>query len=581
VSFPIKKFLSYYKPYRRLLIADLACASLLSGVSVALPLCSQYVTRNVLAGATANILVNLSLTAALMLLLVLVHTLCNTFVDYRGHVMGSLIERDLRDELFAHYQRLSFSFHDHRQTGQLMTHITTDLTAVSEFYHHGPEDLLIGLLKLIGVSTVLVRIHAALGFVTLPFLPIMAVYAFHFNRKMNAALRTSRARIGDINAQVEDTLAGIRVVQSFANEETEKKGFAHENDRFVASRKQGYRSEAYFYQGMTAFPQILTIAVVILGGAAIASGSLDAADLVTYLLCIGILIEPVQRLVNCARVYHEGIVGFRRCMEVLAIEPAVRDSAGAIELAEVRGRIEFRDVSFRYQEGQAPVLKHIWLDVQAGEYVAVVGPSGIGKTTLCSLLARFYEVTDGVILLDGKDIRDITLRSLRKNIGIAQQDVYLFARTVADNIRYGNPAASEAEIIAAARKANAHDFILRLPHGYHTQVGQRGVRLSGGEKQRLSIARVFLKNPPIVIFDEATSALDYETERSVQEALELLARNRTTLVIAHRLSTVRSARRIVVLGEDGIHEQGTHEELLLLNGRYARLHSMQLDCVGG
>jgi ATP-binding cassette, subfamily B, bacterial len=601
-----RKFFSYYKPYRRLLFVDLTCAALVSATTLLLPLCSQYVIKSVLAGAVPDTPADgsnwsdrsdvenraqitrisnasrvvappgrISLTAGLMFALVVAHVICNTFVDYRGHVMGSLMERDMRNELFDHYQRLSFSFYDHKNTGQLMTHITTDLMALSEFYHHGPEDLVIGVLKLAGVSVILLCINATLGLMTIIFLSVMSVYAFHFNRKMNAALRASRARVGDINAQVEDTLAGIRVVQSFANEDVEKRLFAGENERFVATRRDGYRSEACFCQGMVAFTQLLTVAVVVLGAAAIANGFLDAADLVTYLLCIGVLIEPVQRLVNFARVCQEGIVGFKRFMDALEAEPDVCDSAGAVDLVEVRGQIEFRRVSFKYQEDQEHVVRNVCLDIGPGECVAVVGRSGVGKTTLCSLIPRFYDATEGAVLLDGKDVRNLTLRSLRRNVGIVQQDVYLFARTVADNIRYGKPGASDEEVIAAAKKANAHDFIVALPEGYDTYVGQRAVRLSGGQKQRLCIARVFLKDPPVVIFDEATSALDYESETAVQRSLETLASNRTTLVIAHRLSTIRNARRIVVLSDDGIDEQGTHEELLSLNGVYAKLYSTQ------
>jgi len=393
---------------------------------------------------------------------------------------------------------------------------------------------------------------------------------------MNIALSRSKDRIGDINAQVEDTLSGIRVVKSFTNEEIEKKKFAYENNRFVDSRRDGYKSEAYFSGGMIAFTQLITIAVIIFGGVGIVSASLDLADLVTYLLCVAILIDPIQRLVNFARLYQEGITGFNRFMDILEVEADIQDSADAIELTHVQGNVEFRDVSFKYKEDHNHVLKNISLDIKVGEYVALVGSSGVGKTTLCSLIPRFYDVNEGSILLDGKNIRDISLRSLRRNIGIVQQDVYLFAGTVSDNIRYGKLDASKEEIIEAAKKANAHDFIMELPDGYDTDIGQRGVKLSGGQKQRLSIARVFLKNPPVIIFDEATSALDNESEKAVQDSLEKLTDSRTTLVIAHRLSTVRTAQRIVVLTDNGIDEQGTHEELIALDGTYANLYNMQL-----
>jgi ATP-binding cassette, subfamily B, bacterial len=571
-----KKFLSYYKPYLGLLGADLACAFILSAITLLLPLGARYITQIVLEGNTSNTLNRIYAMGAVMLALVVVHTLCNMFVDYQGHMMGALMESDMRVELFEHYQKLSFGFYDEQKTGQLMTRLTNDIFWLSELYHHGPEDIAISFLKFAGAFIILININVELTLIVFLFLPFMAVYAFYFNKRMNVALRKSKDRIGDINAQVEDTLSGIRAVKSFTNEEIEKKKFATENRRFVESRSDGYKSEAYFSAGLVASTQLITIAVVIFGGASIVHASLDLADLVTYLLCVGILIEPIQRVVNFARLYQEGLTGFSRYMEMLEVEPDIQDSADAIELTDVQGNVEFRDVSFRYKEGYGYALKNISLDIKAGEYIALVGASGVGKTTLCSLIPRFYEVNKGKILLDGKNIREICLRSLRRNIGIVQQDVYLFAGTVSDNIRYGKPGACQEEIIEAAKKANAHDFIMALPDGYETDIGQRGVKLSGGQKQRLSIARVFLKNPPIIIFDEATSSLDNESEKAVQDSLETLADNRTTLVIAHRLSTVRNAQRIVVLTDNGIDEQGTHEELIALEGTYANLYNMQL-----
>ena len=576
MSSRFKKFLSYYKPYRGLFFADMVCAFIVSATTLILPLCTNYITKNVFEGNASNVLSQIYTMGAVMLVLVIVHTACNTFVDYQGHMMGSLMESDMRGELFEHYQKLSFSFYDEQRTGQLMTRITNDLLSLSEFYHHGPEDLVIAILKLIGVLLILIHINLQLSLIILLVLPIMIVYAFYFNRRMNAALRTSRDRIGDINAQVEDTLSGIRVVKSFTNEMIETNKFAYENSRFVDSRRDGYKSEAYFYGGMMAFTQLITIAIIIFGGAAIVHASLDLADLLTYLLCIGILLEPIQRLVNFARLYQEGVTGFNRFMDILEVEPDIQDAADAVDLARVEGNVEFRDVSFKYKEGHHYVVKNISLDIKAGEYVALVGASGVGKTTLCSLIPRFYEVNEGEILLDGKNIRDIHLHSLRRNIGVVQQDVYLFAGTIADNIRYGKLDASMEEIIEAAKKANAHDFIMALPEGYDTDIGQRGVKLSGGQKQRLSIARVFLKNPPVIIFDEATSALDNESEKAVQDSLEKLSNNRTTLVIAHRLSTVRNAQRIIVLTDNGVEEQGTHEELIASEGTYANLYNMQL-----
>lgn len=572
-----RKFLSYYKPYLGLLAADLFCAFVVAAITLALPLCANYITKNLLENNTPDTLTSIYAAGGLMLALVAAHTLCNSFVDYRGHMMGALMESDMRRELFDHYQKLSFSFYDEQKTGQLMTRLTNDVFWLSELYHHGPEDILIALLKFFGAFIILIHLNVRLTVIIFLFLPVMAVYAFYFNRRMNVAMRRSKDRIGDVNAQVEDTLAGIRVVKSFSNEAIERRKFAYENNRFVEGRRDEYKNDAYFSNGMIAFTQLMTTGVIVLGGVAIVNASLDLADLVTYLLCVSILIDPIQRLVNFARLFQEGITGFNRFMEMLEVEPEIQDAPDAIDLTRVRGDIAFRHVSFRYREEHNYVLRNISLNIRAGEYVALVGSSGVGKTTLCSLIPRFYEINAGEILIDGINIRDISLRSLRQNIGIVQQDVYLFAGTVADNIRYGKPDATQAEIVAAAKKANAHDFIMALPNGYDTDIGQRGVKLSGGQKQRLSIARVFLKNPPIIIFDEATSALDNESERAVRESLERLADNRTMLVIAHRLSTVRNAQRIIVLTESGVAEQGTHETLIALGGTYANLYNVQLE----
>lgn len=407
-------------------------------------------------------------------------------------------------------------------------------------------------------------------------MPIMGIYGFYFSKRMYVALRKSSNKIGDINAQVEDTLAGIRVVKSFTNEEIEKTKFSLENDHFLKSREKGYKAEAYFFDGLIAFTQLMTIAIVIFGSVSIVKGSLNLADLLTFLLYIVILIEPIRSLGNFIRLYNEGITGFNRFMEVLEVEPDIQDASNAHEASHIQGEIEFKNVSFKYKEDYDHVLRNISLKINVGEYVALVGPSGAGKTTLCSLIPRFYEVNEGKVLVDGQDIKQLKAKSLRKSIGFVQQDVYLFSGTVFENIRYGKLDATEEEIIMAAKQANAHDFIMTLPQGYATDIGQRGVKLSGGQKQRLSIARVFLKNPPIIIFDEATSALDNESERAVQNSLERLIKNRTTLVIAHRLSTIRNADRILVLTDNGIEEQGTHEELIALKGTYANLYNMQL-----
>ncbi len=544
-----KKFLSYYKPYLGLLLADLACALIVSATTLLIPLCIRYITKNVLADNTPDALNQIYLMGVVMLALVLVHTVCNMFVSYQGHMMGAMMESDMRGELFDHYQKLSFAFYDEQKTGQLMTRITNDSFDLSELYHHGPEDVAISFLNFVGAFIILININVQLTVITLLFLPIMAVYAFHFNKKMKLALRRSKDRIGDINAQVEDTLAGIRVVKSFTNEEIETKKFAIENNRFVDSRRDGHKSEAYFYEGLIAFTQIMTIAVVIFGGVSIVNGSLDLADLLTFLLYIGILIEPIQRFGNFTRLYQEGMTGFERFMEILEVEPDIEDTPGATELTQAQGHVEFRGVSFKYKEGHNDVLRNISLEIQAGEYIALVGFSGVGKTTLCSLIPRFYEVNTGEIRLDGRDIRGIRLRSLRRHIGIVQQDVYLFAGTVADNIRYGKLDASGEEIIAAAHKANAHDFIMALPQGYDTDIGQRGVKLSGGQKQRLSIARVFLKDPPILIFDEATSALDNESEKGGQRVTGEVKQQPHHH--CHRSSPVHHLQRPTDCGLDG------------------------------
>jgi ATP-binding cassette subfamily B protein len=577
VNSRFKKFLSYYKPYLGLFFTDMACAFIVSAITLVLPLGTRYITKDVLETSAPDALSQIYAIGAIMLALVIVHVLCNMFIDYQGHLMGARMESDMRTELFDHYQKLSFSFYDEQRTGQLMTRLTTDVFWLAELFHHVPEDVFISLLKFIGAFAILINVNVELTIIVFLFLPLMAVYAFYFSRRMMRALRISRDRIGDINAQLEDSLAGIRVVKSFTNEDIESRKFAYANRRFVDSRGAAYKSEAYFSSGFVAFPQLIIITVVVVGGIGIVGGSLDLADLLTYLMFVAILFESVQRLSNFTWWVQDGVAGFNRYMEVLEVQPDIEDSPDAAELRHVQGHIQFQEVSFKYRQDHDYVVKNISLDIRIGEYVALVGSSGVGKTTLCSLIPRFYELTEGRILIDDQDIRDVTLRSLRRNIGIVQQDVYLFAGTVSENIHYGKLDATMDEIVAAAKKANAHDFIMTLPDGYDTDIGQRGVKLSGGQKQRLSIARVFLKNPPIIIFDEATSALDNESEKAIQDSLEKLTNNRTMLVIAHRLSTVRNAQRIVVLTENGIEEQGTHEELIALGGAYANLYNLQLE----
>jgi ATP-binding cassette, subfamily B, bacterial len=571
----LKKFFSYYKPYLGTFFAVMACAFIVAAITLIFPLLTRHITKNVLEGNMVNALNQIFKIGAIMFALVILQNACSFYYDYRGHAMGAMMESDMRNELFEHYQKLSFGFYDEQKTGKLMSRINNDLLSLSELYHHGPEDYIIYLVKFIGAFVILLNINVKLTLAVFIFLPIMAVFSIYFNKRMNIAIKRNLDRIGDINAQVEDTLSGIRVVKSFANEEIEKKKFAYENNRFLDSRKGIYRNEAFLYNGMGTFTQLITVTVIVFGGAGIVKASLDLADLITFLLYIGNLIEPIQKLTHVTRQFQEGITSFERFMETLEIEPDIQDCADAIELNNVQGNVEFQNVGFRYNENHDHVLKNLSLNVKAGDYIALVGSSGVGKTTLCSLIPRFYEVSEGKVLLDGVNIKDINMSSLRKHVGVVQQDVYLFAGTVIDNIRYGKPDASKEEILEAAKNANAHEFIMGLPDGYDTDIGQRGVKLSGGQKQRLSIARVFLKNPPVLIFDEATSALDNESEKVVQYSLEYLAKNRTTFVIAHRLSTIRNAKRIVVLTDQGIDEQGTHEELMALEGTYAHLYNMQ------
>jgi ATP-binding cassette, subfamily B, bacterial len=571
----LKKFFSYYKPYLGTFFAVMACAFIVAAITLIFPLLTRHITKNVLEGNMVNALNQIFKIGAIMFALVILQNACSFYYDYRGHAMGAMMESDMRNELFEHYQKLSFGFYDEQKTGKLMSRINNDLLSLSELYHHGPEDYIIYLVKFIGAFVILLNINVKLTLAVFIFLPIMAVFSIYFNKRMNIAIKRNLDRIGDINAQVEDTLSGIRVVKSFANEEIEKKKFAYENNRFLDSRKGIYRNEAFLYNGMGTFTQLITVTVIVFGGAGIVKASLDLADLITFLLYIGNLIEPIQKLTHVTRQFQEGITSFERFMETLEIEPDIQDCADAIELNNVQGNVEFQNVGFRYNENHDHVLKNLSLNVKAGDYIALVGSSGVGKTTLCSLIPRFYEVSEGKVLLDGVNIKDINMSSLRKHVGVVQQDVYLFAGTVIDNIRYGKPDASKEEILEAAKNANAHEFIMGLPDGYDTDIGQRGVKLSGGQKQRLSIARVFLKNPPVLIFDEATSALDNESEKVVQDSLEYLAKNRTTFVIAHRLSTIRNAKRIVVLTDQGIDEQGTHEELMALEGTYAHLYNMQ------
>lgn len=577
MRFPVKKFLSYYKPYLSIYLPVLVCALIASSVTLVFPLIVRYITKNVLEGGLSIALNKVYWIGGLMLVLVAIQNIGNYFVDYKGHEVGARMESDLRSDLFAHMQKLSFNFYDKEKTGQLMSRLTNDLLMLSELYHHGPEDYIKYLIRFIGAFIILFNINASLTIAVFCFLPFLGVFSLYFNKVLNKALRRNKERISDVNAQIEDSLSGIRVVKSFANEHVEIEKFNRENDRFFHSRKNTYKAEAYFFNGVEMFLQLITITVIVFGSAAIVKNTLDLADLITFLMYIGFMIEPIQKLTHMSTQFQEGITGFQRFLEIMNLKPTIENKSNSVTLEEVGGEIEFNHVFFRYDSDLEDVFTNLSLHIKPGEFVALVGPSGAGKTTLCSLIPRFYDVTVGEVLLDGINVQDIDLQSLRKTIGIVQQDVYLFAGTVMENIRYGNPSASKEEIITAAKRANAHDFIMSLPNGYDSEIGQRGVKLSGGQKQRLSIARVFLKNPPILIFDEATSALDNESESIVKESLELLAEGSTTIVIAHRLSTIRNAGRIIVLTKDGIVEEGSHDVLLARNGVYARLYSKQFE----
>lgn len=570
-----KKFLSYYKPYLGLFAADMFFALLASAISLVYPMVVRYITNDVLINyeisESAPIIIKLLFA---MLGLGVLEYVSTFFTAYKGHMMGAKMEFDMRNDIFMHYQKLSFSFYDNQKTGQLMTRITNDLFDVTELCHHGPEDIIISVIKFVGAFFILINVNLPLTLIVFSFIPLMFIFALFMRGKMRRAFRRNREKIADINAQIEDNLSGIRVVKSFANEAIEMGKFREGNARFVDSKRNSYLNMAAFHSGLTLFTGLINISVIAGGGLFIANKIINVGDLLTFLLYVNTLVDPVKKLINFTEQFQNGMSGFNRFYEILEVEPDIVDKPQARELKDVKGIIEFKNVSFKYSDTTGDVFRNINQKVDAGEYIALVGSSGVGKTTMCSLIPRFYEATEGVITVDGIDIKDIKLKSLRKNIGIVQQDVYLFAGTIMENISYGNAEATEEEIIMAAKNANAHDFIMELPEGYYTDIGQRGVKLSGGQKQRISIARVFLKNPPILIFDEATSSLDNESEKVVQDSLERLAKNRTTLVIAHRLSTIKNAKRILVLTENGIQETGTHNELLEKNGVYAGLYKL-------
>ena len=570
----IRKFIKYYAPYKAVFFIDLICAAFISVVDLAYPQILRTMTKTLFTKDSNIILRTLPFIAAGLLVMYIVQSLCKYYVSYQGHMMGAYMERDMRQQLFDHYEKLSFSYYSKNNSGQMMSKLVSDLFDIAEFAHHGPENLFISVVKIVGSFVFLFLINWRLALPLVVLVLCMFLFSFRQNSRMQETFMENRRKIGDVNSSLQDTLSGIRVVQSFANEEIERDKFKKSNHAFLLSKRDNYNCMGNFMGWNLFFQGMMYLVTLVFGGYLIAKGMMDAADLAMYALYIGIFISPIQILVELIEMMQKGLAGFRRFLDVMETEPEIVDAPDAQPLTDIHGRVCYEDVSFHYSDDDTPVLSHVSFEIPAGKSIALIGPSGSGKTTICSLLPRFYDVTGGRITIDGKDVRTLSLKSLRSQIGMVQQDVYLFSGTIRDNIAYGKPGAPMEEIIEAAKRANIHDFIRELPDGYDTFVGERGARLSGGQKQRISIARVFLKNPPILILDEATSALDNESERWIQQSLEELSKNRTTITIAHRLSTIRNADEIIVITEDGIAERGTHEVLLAKGGIYAHYYNM-------
>lgn len=573
----LKRFIHYYKPYRTVFFLDLLCAAVISLIDLVYPQILRAATNSLFTRDSSTILKMLLPIGIGLFVMYTIQSLCKYYVSYQGHMMGANMERDMRQQLFEHYETLSFSYYNSHNSGQMMSKLVSDLFDIAEFAHHGPENLFISLIKIIGSFIFLFLINWRLAIPLAVIVVIMFFFSMKQNKRMQETFMENRRKIGDVNASLQDTLGGIRVVQSFANEEIEKKKFSKSNHAFLLSKDANYNCMGGFMGWNLFFQGMMYLVTLVFGGYLIAHGQMDPADLAMYALYIGIFISPIQILVELAEMIQKGFSGFRRFLDVMDTEPSIRDKPDAKDLTDVKGLVSYEDVSFCYDDDDTPVLQNVSFQIPAGRSIALVGPSGGGKTTICNLLPRFYDVTGGRITIDGKDVRGLTLKSLRNNIGIVQQDVYLFCGTIKENIAYGKPGASMDEIVDAAKRANIHDFVMSLPDGYDTYVGERGTRLSGGQKQRISIARVFLKNPPILILDEATSALDNESERHIQKSLEALAKNRTTITIAHRLSTIRNADEIIVITENGIAERGSHQNLLKRNGIYAHYYKMQFE----
>ena len=571
-----KKFLSYYTNYKVLFFKDMFCAMISAAITLVYPMLTRYITGTILNQPKIDYS-KIYLLGLFMLCLIVVEYFCNYFIGYLGHVMGVYMERDLRNELFSHYQKLSFRFYDEQNTGQLMSRLTNDLFSLTELYHHGPEDIVISIIKFIGAFILLSYINVKLTLILFAILPFMFLFAWYYNKKMKKAFKRNKERIGDINERIEDNLSGIRVVKSFANEDQELERFDKQNGHYVSAKKNSYYYMGRYNAGLTSFTSLITVSVIFFGTLFISYGSINVADLIAFLLYVTNLIDPVKKLLNFTEQFQEGVTGFERFMEILEIEPDIQDTKNAVVLQHVEGNVMFDHVSFRYNEQTPYVLNNINLDVKPGEYIAFVGSSGVGKTTICSLIPRFYEATKGNVLIDGINVKEIKQQSLRENIGIVQQDVYLFTGTIMDNIRYGKLDATDEECIAAAKLANAHEFIMHLEHGYQTVLSGDGSSLSQGQCQLLAIARAAVANPPVLILDEATSSIDTRTESIVQSGMDKLMEGRTVFVIAHRLSTIKNSDAIMVLDQGRIIERGDHDKLIGQKGTYYQLYTGGLE----